>query len=228
MIALKNIYIAFGKYQVLNNLSLQMEGGLIHGVVGQNGSGKTTLFNALAGNESIDQGEALYDGQQLKSSQIGYLETQNFFYSKITAQDYLNLFPQTNSSFKLEGFQAFFKLPLKELVTHYSTGMKKKLALLAILKQQKDIFLLDEPFNGLDLETNKVLEVTLSLLKERGKTIILSSHVLAPLLEVADYVHHLVDGQIQKSYARSEFDQIDRILFEQLKAEAKKHLGGAI
>jgi ABC-2 type transport system ATP-binding protein len=228
MIELKNINIAFGKHQVLKELSLEMESNLIHGIVGQNGSGKTTLFNALAGYESIDEGDILYQNQKLKSTQIGYLETHNFFYSRITAQDYLNLFPQSNPNFNLEGFQAFFKLPLNELVEHYSTGMKKKLALLAILKQQKDIFLLDEPFNGLDLETNKVLEVTLSLLKEKGKTVILSSHVLAPLLEVADYVHHLVDGQIQKSYARSEFDQIDRILFEQLKAEAKEHLGDAI
>jgi len=61
--------------------------------------------------------------------------------------------------------QEFLKLPLDDLIETYSTGMKKKLALLGILKQDKQLFLLDEPFNGLDLETNKILDFILTTLK---------------------------------------------------------------
>ena len=88
--------------------------------------------------------------------------------------------------------------------------------------------MLDEPFNGLDLETNKVLEVTLDLLKQKQKTIIMSSHVLAPLLEVCDYIHYLAAGVIEKTYTRDQFSEIEKLLFEDLKIKARKGLGEAI
>ena len=221
MLEIKNIKISFVKKQVLKGLSGNWETGKIHGVVGHNGAGKTTLFNILTGIEKADDGEILWNGSPLKPDDIGYLETNNFFYSRITPNDYLSLFPASNEQFDLAAFQAFFQLPLYELIEYYSTGMKKKLALL-------DILLLDEPFNGLDLETNKVLEVTLDLLKQKQKTIIMSSHVLAPLLEVCDYIHYLAAGVIEKTYTRDQFSEIEKLLFEDLKIKARKGLGEAI
>ena len=113
--------------------------------------------------------------------------------------------------------QGFLKLPLDELIETYSTGMRKKLALLGILKQEKSIFLLDEPFNGLDLETNKILELIILKLKEKGKTIFLSSHIMDPLLSLCDQIHFLEHGQFIKTFAKSDFNRIEEELFLKLK-----------
>ena len=87
MLEIKNIKISFVKKQVLKGLSGNWETGKIHGVVGHNGAGKTTLFNILTGIEKADDGEILWNGSPLKPDDIGYLETNNFFYSRITRSE---------------------------------------------------------------------------------------------------------------------------------------------
>jgi ABC-2 type transport system ATP-binding protein len=99
--------------------------------------------------------------------------------------------------------------------------MKKKLALLGVLKQNKQIFLLDEPFNGLDLETNKILELIITTLKEKGKTVFVSSHIINPLLTVCNQIHYLENGKFTKTFEKENFHHIEDELFKKLKAEAK-------
>lgn len=228
MLTIKNLSLSFGKHNVLDNLSLSWASGKIHGIVGQNGAGKSSFFNLLAGIEKATAGTILWEGQTWNPRLLGYLETHNFFYSRITGAEYLKMFPTSNLNFDLDAFQSFFQLPLNDLVEHYSTGMKKKLALLAILKQEKSLYILDEPFNGLDLETNKVLEVTLDILKQKGKTILISSHILAPLLEVCDEIHYLSGGKMEKSYGKEAFSEIDKLLFGDLKEKAREGLSDAV
>ena len=81
---------------------------------------------------------------------------------------HLEIFPATNLQFDLEKLNRLLQIPLHQLIENYSTGMKKKLALLAVLKQDKPIYIFDEPFNGLDLESNNVLELILDNLKEKA------------------------------------------------------------
>jgi len=228
MLEIKNLSLSFGKQNVLDNLSLSWSAGKIHGIVGQNGAGKSSFFNLLAGIEKPTTGTIFWAGQAWNPRLLGYLETHNYFYSRITGTEYLKMFPASNLNFDLNAFQAFFQLPLNDLVEHYSTGMKKKLALLAILKQEKSLYILDEPFNGLDLETNKVLEVTLDILKQKGKTILISSHILAPLLEVCDEIHYLSGGKMEKSYGKENFSEIDKLLFGDLKEKAREGLFDAV
>ncbi|HRG53831.1 MAG TPA: ATP-binding cassette domain-containing protein [Bacteroidia bacterium] len=167
MISIKNLTVQFSTTIVLNNISIDFTSNRIHGIVGLNGAGKTTFFNTLSTNLKADSGELTYNENKLNSRDIAYLETNNFFYSRLTGSEYLNIFTQTNPDFNLNTLQEFMQLPLDELVESYSTGMKKKLALLAILKQQRSVFLLDEPFNGLDLETNKIVELIITNLKTK-------------------------------------------------------------
>jgi ABC-2 type transport system ATP-binding protein len=212
----------------LNNISIAFQKGIIHGIVGLNGAGKTTFFNVLAKSLRPGNGLLKLDDQVLAIKDTAYLETVNYFYSGITGNDYLKIFKQTNQEFSLAVFQEYFKLPLDDLIENYSTGMKKKLALLAVLKQDKPIFILDEPFNGLDLEANKVLEVIITTLKQKTRTVFISSHIIDPLLTTCDQVHLLENGQFIKTFEKAAFDQIDEVLFGKLKSQAKQDISHAL
>jgi ABC-2 type transport system ATP-binding protein len=228
VLKISELSISYGKGPVLDRLDATFANGSIHGIVGHNGAGKSSFFNLLAGVQKKTSGTVFWNDSEWTSALAAYLETHNYFYSRISGREYLMMFPGTNANFNLSAFQEFFQLPLDELVEYYSTGMKKKLALLALLKQDKAVYILDEPFNGLDLESNKVLEVTLDILKKKGKCILISSHILSPLLEICDEIHWLSDGKIARSFGREHFSEIDSLLFDDLKDRAREGLGNAI
>lgn len=228
MIRIKNLTVRFSNKVALDNISIDFAPNRIYGIVGLNGAGKTTFFNSLSTSLKVDAGELTYGNNTLNYKDIAYLETNNFFYSRLTGNEYLTIFTQTNPDFDLKTLQEFIQLPLDELIESYSTGMKKKLALLGILKQQRSLFLLDEPFNGLDLETNKILEVIITTLKAKGKTVFLSSHIIDPLLSVCDEIHFLENGKFTKKFEKDNFHQIEEELFRKLKTEAQGKIANSI
>jgi ABC-2 type transport system ATP-binding protein len=198
---------------VLENIDLRVAAGRTYGIVGLNGAGKTTFFNLLAGFLKSEGNTFTSGGQPLLRKQIAYLDTDLFFYPKLTAREFLSVFPRSNTNYHEEKLAALFRLPLDGFMEAFSTGMKKKLLLLSQVKQDKDIYILDEPFNGLDLETNKILEVIISILNQRGKTVFISSHILDPLLNVCTEIHYLKNQRIFKSYNKEEFGLIEEELF---------------
>jgi ABC-2 type transport system ATP-binding protein len=201
-----------GKSKVLDLLNLSLNRNNIHGIVGLNGAGKTTLLNSIYGLTKIDSGEISCDGRNISKKDISYLVTENFFYSNITAREYLNLF--SNPLFDVDKWNELFSLPLDNIIDSYSTGMKKKLALLGTLKQDKSIMILDEPFNGLDIETCRIIRSILLRLKDRGKTIIITSHIIETLTNLCDFIHYLENGRIKYSKHKLDFAEFERILFE--------------
>jgi ABC-2 type transport system ATP-binding protein len=228
MINVQNLSVSFDGHAVLKNISFGFEEGLVHGIVGLNGAGKTSFFNVLAKMLKPGSGEVMQNGKALTIKDSAYLETSNFFFSRITGGEYLKIFKQPNAEFNLVALQEYFKLPLDELIENYSTGMKKKLALLAVLKQGKPIFILDEPFNGLDLETNKILEIIILSLKQKQKTVFVSSHIIDPLITTCDKIHLLENGCFVKTYQQADFLNIEEDLFGKLKAEATEAISKAI
>ena len=89
---------------------------------------------------------------------------------------------------------------MDNLVDTYSTGMKKKLALLGVLKLDKPILLLDEPFSGVDIETIETIKILLKKLSKKNKTIVISSHLIDVMANFCDYIHHIKDKKIKESY----------------------------
>lgn len=228
MIEINRLSVSFDDNAVLQSVSISLYPGKIYGIVGLNGAGKTTFFNLLAKLIKPGSGTIMMNNKPISIRDSAYQETVNYFYSGITGNEYLKIFSQTNREFNLQVMQQYFKLPLDELIEHYSTGMKKKLALLAILKQDKPLYIFDEPFNGLDLETNKLLEVILETLRKKNKIILLSSHVMEPLITVCDTIHLLQNGQFERHFERDQFAGIDEALFGNLKQEAAKDISSAI
>ena len=216
MIIIDNLTVSY-QYEknVLSGLKINLETDKIHGLVGLNGAGKTTLLNTIFGLIKQTAGTINFNNQKINKKQIGYLETENFFYSDITGNEYISLFE--NKSFELENWNEIFELPLNALIENYSTGMKKKLALLGILKLDKPILILDEPFNGLDLETCKVLQLIILRLKEKGKMIIVTSHILESLTTICDEIHYLENGEIKFSKNKDDFHNLENEIFHNFK-----------
>lgn len=213
MIQLTNLSFSYKENTILENINIQFETNNIHGIVGLNGSGKTTLFNILTGLHQQQNGTIKNHDLPLKKSDIAYIDTETFFYPNLTAQEFLSVFKTTNTQFDEKGLAHLLNLPLDEFIENYSTGMKKKLLILSQIKQDKSIYIFDEPFNGLDIETNKLLLLIIEMLVNKGKTIFISSHIIEPLYSLCFKIHHLKDKQFVKSYSKSEFNIIDQEVF---------------
>ena len=218
MITINNLTISYGKNEkVINKLNLSLDENLIHGIVGLNGAGKTTLLNTLFGLKKPDAGTIQFDNEEINKKSVAYLVTENFFYSNITGKEYLSLFK--NKEFGIDQWNKLFTLPLDKIIDGYSTGMKKKLALLGVLKQDKPLMILDEPFNGLDIETCRIIRMILLRLKEKNKTVIITSHIIETLTNLCDFIHYLEAGQIKYSRDKGGFSEFEREVFDKIENE---------
>ena len=221
MIIIENLVVSYDKRQnIINSLNLVLSDNTINGIVGLNGAGKTTLLNSIYGLKSIDSGTIKSNDKKVNKKEISFLETENYFYSNITGREYLSLFK--NLLFDPDKWNQLFLLPLDIIVDDYSTGMKKKLALMGILKQDKPIMILDEPFNGLDIETCRIIRQILLMLKERGKTIIITSHIIETLTNLCDYIHYMENGEIKYSKDKGDFKEFVREIFASIEHKNKE------
>jgi ABC-2 type transport system ATP-binding protein len=207
MIKIEHLSKKFGAKKVLDSIHLEFEKGKIYGIVGENGAGKTTLFKCISGLET-SSGKISSDFISLKSK-LGLLLTEPFFFSKITGKEYLQLLTNARQV-ELQNVHDIniFDLPLNQYASSYSTGMQKKLALTAILLQQNEVFILDEPFNGVDIQSNLVIIEIIKKLKALKKTLILSSHIFSSLAEICDEIFLLKNGKIIKKVAQKDFSNL--------------------
>ena len=208
MISIHNLSKNFGAKQALKNVNIQFDKGKIYGIVGENGAGKTTLFRCIAGLENYD-GQINSELNPLKNY-LGLLLTEPFFFKKITGKEYIRLLCNARKKEVSKiADKNIFDLPLNQYASTYSTGMKKKLALLAILLQENQCFILDEPFNGIDIHSNIIIVDLILKLKTLGKTVIISSHIFSTLSDTCDEIYLLKDGEIVKKVFREDFDALE-------------------
>lgn len=213
MIKIKELSKLFGNKEVLKNLSMEFSTGNVYGIVGENGAGKTTLFRCIAGLESYS-GEIISDVKPLKNH-LGLLLTEPFFFSMITGREYIKLLCNARGKTNVDiNSKNIFDLPLDQYASTYSTGMKKKLAITAILLQENEYFILDEPFNGVDIQSNIILTEIILKLKELNKIVIISSHIFSTLSDTCDEIHLLRKGEQIKSVNKTGFKDLEQEMKE--------------
>lgn len=208
MIKIEKLSKFYARKQVLNAINVEFKKGTVYGVVGENGAGKTTLFRCISGLESY-KGIISSDFNKLKDH-LGLLSTEPFFFSKITGKEYIQFLANARQV-KLSNIESknIFDLPLNQYASTYSTGMKKKLALTALLLQENEVFILDEPFNGVDIQSNLVIAEIIKKLKILKKTVIISSHIVSTLAATCDEIYLMKNGKIIKKVKQIDFEALE-------------------
>lgn len=216
MLIIKSLSKVYGKHRVLDEINLSINEGEVHGVVGDNGAGKTTLFKCISGLENF---EGIVDYQSgVLRNKIGFLPTAPFFFSNMSGYEYLRLLCNARS-IAVKNLNEFnvFELPLSQYAETYSTGMQKKLAITGLLLQKNEVFILDEPFNGVDVSSNMVIKDIILKLKNLNKIIIMSSHIFSSLEDSCDFLHYLKDGKIKTSLPKGRFAEIEKEMISSVK-----------
>lgn len=220
MLTIVDLHCAYGDKPVVDIPRYEMAPG-IHGIVGLNGAGKTTLLNALYGFGRNAKTRVQWKGADMGHGNTAFQEAESYFYPGITGREYLDLFMPISGAADTESLNALLEVPLDTLISTYSTGMKRKLVLLGVLRLDRQVVLLDEPINGLDLASVRVLEAIIRRLAERGRTVLITSHVLGPLVKLCDRIHLLERGKFTRSFERGKTDGLEEALFAELDARTR-------
>lgn len=221
MLSIQDLTVAYDR-NVLEGLNLEVESNSIHGLLGKNGAGKTTLFRTLIGLMKARSGSISLNSEDLFSSQIGLLESEPYFYPFMKGKEYLKLLQARDQD--IEFWNELFKLPLERFAQNYSTGMKKKLAFMALLIQDRPIWLLDEPFNGIDFETNEKMSHIITQFG-KNKTILIASHIIAKLTQICDRISFLDHGRISDTIEKPGFETITKRLREAIQLSVEQKMG---
>lgn len=198
IIETRNLTKQYGAQKSVNTLNLHVQPGRIYGLLGRNGAGKTTTMKMLLGLTSPTAGEVLLWGQSLKGNEkkllprIGSLIESPGFYPNLTGTENLKIFATLRgipNAHAMEDALALVGLPYrdKKRFSQYSLGMKQRLAIALAVMHDPELLILDEPINGLDpIGIAEVRAFIRRLCDERGKTILISSHILSEIALLAD------------------------------------------
>lgn len=192
MIKLNDIKKTFGMNQVLKGVSFQIDDGSIYGLIGRNGAGKTTLMNIMSGLMKADGGSFTID------KKVGYLPDLPAFYEYLTTDEYLDFLLMNKNPERRDKLLETVGLPKGAKVKTMSRGMRQRLGIAAVLVNNPDVILLDEPTSALDPAGRNDVKDILLRLKNEGRTIILSTHILADMDSICDKAGFLSRGVIAR------------------------------
>ena len=207
-ITVKNIHKKYGKKEVLKGVSFSAASGECIGILGDNGCGKSTLFSILAGIQSADKGEFLYNGHDLfkfprqRRELVGYVPQGTPLIEELTARDNLLLWYDKkkmeaeleNGVLKMLGIDKFLKVTVSKM----SGGMKKRLSIGCAVAKKPPILLLDEPMSALDLSCKKEIFKYIESQKKAGGIVLLVTHDVLEI-ELCDACYTVKDGVLEKT-----------------------------
>ncbi len=224
-ISIKNYTKTFKKFVAVENINMEVTQGTIHGFIGPNGSGKTTIIKTLIGAYIYDNGEIKINihkaGTVMANSLIGYIPERASFPTHLNCLQYLQTMAEisgfSTKEAKIKSKQILEELKLSHLAkrnpSKFSSGMQKKILLAQALLNNPKVLILDEPAANLDPIARKELFDTLFMLKNSGKSILISSHILTELERIVDDVTFIHYGKIIYSGKLDYFNNLKQDVF---------------
>jgi ABC-2 type transport system ATP-binding protein len=207
----------FGDFCAVDHIDLRVERGTFYGFLGPNGAGKSTTIKMLTGLLAPSRGKVLVLGHDIldprqaleAKKRVGVVPEDLALFDNLTAREYLTfvgrmyLLPRDTIRHRIDELLPLLGLEgeEKKLTLEYSHGMKKKLALAAALLPNPDLLFLDEPFEGVDAVTSRVLRDLLRGYVARGSTVFLTSHVLEIVEKLCTHVGMIVKGRLVEQAA---------------------------
>ncbi|WP_421918144.1 ABC transporter ATP-binding protein [Marinifilum sp.] len=236
----KNLVKQYAGHKALNKVSISVPKGSIFGLLGPNGAGKTTLIRIINQITGPDAGEVFFNGKPLKPEdvkRIGYLPEERGLYKKMKVGEQavylaqLKGMSQKEATKKLKAwFDKFDILPWwDKKVEELSKGMAQKVQFIVTILHNPELLIFDEPFSGFDPINANLLKKEILQLREKGATIIFSTHNMGSVEEICDHIalinksEKILDGsveQIKKKYRTNtyeinytgEFDKLEQVL----------------
>lgn len=222
----------YGGFKALNQIDFNVQKGEVLGFLGPNGAGKTTTIRILLGMLKKSGGTAKIFGKDVwKDSvdihrQLAYVPGDVHLWPNLTGGEVIDLFCSLRGAIdpnkKKKLLQRFDLDPTKKCST-YSKGNRQKVALVAAFASDVDLYILDEPTSGLDPLMNLVFQECVKELKEKGKTILMSSHILADVEKLCDKVVIIRRGQIVEKGTLQDLRYMTRLTIE---IETEKEVTG--
>jgi len=217
----------FGDFRAVDGINLQVERGTFYGFLGPNGAGKSTTIKMLTGLLAPTSGEIhvldrdMRDHKQALDAKrhLGVIAENLSLFDNLTAREYLTfvgrmyLMPRDTIRQRADELLQLLGLADEEtkLTLEYSHGMKKKLALAAALLPNPDLLFLDEPFEGVDAITSRIIRDLLAGFVARGSTVFLTSHVLEIVEKLCTHVGIIVGGRLTEQASLEAIRQGDTL-----------------
>jgi ABC-type multidrug transport system ATPase subunit len=219
----KNISKSYGRLKVLTNINLNITKGDRYILYGSNGAGKTTLVKILSTLLYADSGELSLFGEIIRrhstkqiKALIGFMSHQSYLYNDLSAMEnlnfYANLYSIKNKKERIENLLKEIGLYHRshDRIGNFSRGMKQRLALARALLHDPDLIFLDEPYAGLDIRAQEILNDIIIQLNKRGKTFFFITHDISKGFEVATRSGILSNGQIVYETKREKIDTFSK------------------
>ena len=205
MISIENLQKKFGKNEVLKGIDLNIEQGGIFAVLGPNGSGKTTLIKSILGMVVPNSGSIKNNAKSVNNdwkyrNNIDYLPQIANFPGNLTVRELIRMIKDLRSYKKADDLRLIelFKLEpfLDKKLSNLSGGTKQKVNLVLTFMFDSSLIILDEPTTGLDPISHIRLKELITSEKQKGKTILITSHIMSFVEEIADEIVFLLEGKI--------------------------------
>ena len=230
-VCIRDLRVSYGKFEAVKGISIDIPKGEVFGFIGPNGAGKSSTIRVLATLQPKFRGMALVSGLDVTSQpqqvreKIGYMPDFFGVYEDLTALEYLHFFaaayklPSNRRKGVIDDVLALTDLVHKadSPVDGLSRGMKQRLALARVLLHDPELLLLDEPASGLDPRARIEVRELLKALKEMGKTILISSHILHELSQLCTRIGIIETGEMVAQGSLNE-------IFQQLHLKRVIHL----
>ncbi len=186
----------------IQDLNIEIERGKVCAILGPNGSGKTTFMKMAAGLVKPTSGNITYKGKSIgveSKKKVAYMSTEPFFYSYMTIKDVGKYYEDFFKDFDMERYKDLLKrmeLELDSKVKSLSSGMASKLKIAVTLARKAELYMLDEPLNGIDIiARDKIIETILEIVNPET-TVLISSHLVDELEKIIDYAIFIKKGQL--------------------------------